>query len=290
MFFTIYIIFFAVLSSLICSLLYMQFDEQPILALNKAIKYGAILMSAIFIIPIMKSYKLYDRQLVGYLEPKIKFILNICKGFALSLLVSTLLIFLFKYFDIRNINFNLFIFDQLFLYSVLFIIFISLIISIIEESFFRGIMIQKSNNLISKFSIIIFSSLIYSLFHFIKIPLITDDNILWNSGLIELFNVFINFHKVIFIDAAITLFIFGILLGVIRTYFKTISYGIGIHAGFIFIIKIFKQNSSVNFDSNYVFMLSPYDHFTGHLSTIWITTILIFLLVFLYKKNSRISF
>jgi membrane protease YdiL (CAAX protease family) len=268
----------------------MQFDEQPMLALNKAIKYGAILMSAIFIIPIMKSYKLYDRQLVGYLEPKIKFILNICKGFALSLLVSTLLIFSFKYFDIRNINFNLFIFDQLFLYSVLFIIFISLIISIIEESFFRGIMIQKSNNLISKFSIIIFSSLIYSLFHFIKIPLIIDDNILWNSGLIELFNVFINFHKVIFIDAAITLFIFGILLGVIRTYFKTISYGIGIHTGFIFIIKIFKQNSSVNFDSSYIFMLSPYDHFTGHLSTIWITTILIFLLVFLYKKNSRISF
>ena len=286
LFFTIYIIFFAVLSSLIFSILYMQFDEQPMLALNKAIKYGAILMSAIFIIPTMKSYKLYDRQLVGYLEPKIKFILNICKGFALSLLVSTLLIFSFKYFDIRNINFNLFIFDQLFLYSVFFIIFISFFISIIEESFFRGIMIQKSNNLISKFSIIIFSSLIYSLFHFIKIPLIIDDNILWNTGLIELFNVFINFHKVIFIDAAITLFIFGILLGVIRTYFKTISYGIGIHAGFIFIIKIFKQNSSVNFDSSYVFMLSPYDQFTGHLSTIWITTTLIFLLVFLYKKNS----
>ena len=39
-FFTIYIVFFAICSSLIFSILYMQFEEQPMLALNKAIKYG----------------------------------------------------------------------------------------------------------------------------------------------------------------------------------------------------------------------------------------------------------
>ena len=69
-FFTIYIIFFAVLSSLIITLLYMQFDEQPILALNKAIKYGAMVMCAIFIVPAMKYRRLYSKEIVGYLEPK----------------------------------------------------------------------------------------------------------------------------------------------------------------------------------------------------------------------------
>ena len=75
--FTIYILFFAVLSSLIFTLLYMQFDEQPMLALNKAIKYGAILLCGIFIVPALKASKLYQRQLVGYLEPKPIFLLNI---------------------------------------------------------------------------------------------------------------------------------------------------------------------------------------------------------------------
>ena len=79
--FTIYILFFAVLSSLIFTLLYMQFDEQPMLVLNKAIKYGAILLCAIFIVPAMKACNIYRRQLVGYLEPKPLFLLNILSIF-----------------------------------------------------------------------------------------------------------------------------------------------------------------------------------------------------------------
>ena len=73
--------FFAVLSSLIFTLLYMQIDEQPMLALNKAIKYGAILMCAVFIVPAMKINKLYQREIVGYLEQK----QNLCSIFAKDL-------------------------------------------------------------------------------------------------------------------------------------------------------------------------------------------------------------
>ena len=96
LFFTIYILFFAVLSSLIFSLLYMQFDEQPILALNKAIKYGAILLCAIFIVPTLKIKSLYNKQILGYLEPKSEFIHNIVKGFYLSLILLLPLLLLFN--------------------------------------------------------------------------------------------------------------------------------------------------------------------------------------------------
>jgi len=286
LFFTIYIIFFALLSSLIFTLLYMQFDEQPMLALNKAIKYGAIILCAIFIIPTIKAKNLYNKKLLGYLESRKKFLLNVSKGFLISLLLSSPLLFIFINFDIRNINFNLILFDQLFLYTILLTLFISLIISTIEESFFRGIMIQNNNNNIVTFIIIMLSSLIYSLFHFIKIPLIIDDNIFWNTGIKELLNVFANFHNIVSLDAAITLFVFGVLLGIIRNNYKTISYCIGIHAGFIFIIKIFRQNSSVNFDSYYNYLISGYDHFTGYLSAIWITIILLIYIIYLCKKNN----
>jgi len=287
LFFTIYILFFAVLSSLIFSLLYMQFNEQPILALNKAIKYGAIVLCALFIIPTLKLKGLYNKQILGYLEPKSKFISNIFKGFYISLILLLPLIIFFNITGIRKINTDIDIVNNYFLYSVLFALFISLIISVIEESFFRGILIQKNKTEKINFTakIIIFSSLVYSLFHFIKIPLIIDDKILWFTGLNKLFDVFINFHNLVLIDSAITLFMFGIFLGIIRTYYNTISYGIGIHAGFVFTIKTYKQNSSVNFESDYNFLLSPYDHFTGHLATAWIATLLLIYIIYLYKKK-----
>ena len=195
LFFTIYIIFFALLSSLIFSLLYMQFDEQPMLALNKAIKYGAILLCAIFIVPTIKAKNLYDKKLLGYLESKNIFLLNILKGFFLSIILSSPLLFILVNFDIRNINLDFILFDQFVLYTILLTFFISLIISTIEESFFRGIMIQDNRNNIVTFIIIMLSSIVYSLFHFIKIPLIIDDNIFWYTGIKELLNVFVNFNN-----------------------------------------------------------------------------------------------
>ncbi len=288
LFFTLYIIFFAVLSSLVFTLLYMQFDEQPMLALNKTIKYGAILLCMAFIVPAMKILNLYDRRLVGYVEGKTEFIKNALKGFILSCLLSLPLLFLFSYLNIREIDFNI-VFDQSFVNIILLTVFISLLISFIEESFFRGLMIQRNNNSILTFNIIVLSSLIYSLFHFIKIPLIVDDSLFWNTGLNELIKGFYNFFITINIDAAITLLVFGILLGVIRVKNKTISYGIGIHAGFIFIIKIFKKNSSVDLDSSNNFLISSYDQFTGHLATTWIIILIFTYLIFLNKKQNNPS-
>ena len=283
-FFTIYIVFFAVLSSILFSVLYMQFDEQPMFALNKAIKYGAILLCIIFIFPTLKLKRLYNRSLIGFTEPKKEFILNTFKGFFISIILSIPLIFLFLFLDMRNLN-NTQIFFDGFLTTIIFTILISYLISFIEESFFRGILIQKNKSILQTTYIILFSGAVYSLFHFIKIPLILDEEIFWNTGLIEIFNVFSNFYNLVSIDAAITLLVFGTLLGFIRIKTMSISYCIGIHAGFVFVIKVFRQNTNVNFDSEYNSLLSSYDHFTGHLSTLWIILVLTFYLIFIKNKD-----
>tara|TARA_S200000501_G_scaffold100696_1_gene94222 strand:- start:1487 stop:2281 length:795 start_codon:yes stop_codon:yes gene_type:complete len=263
----------------------MQFDEQPMLALNKSIKYGAMLLCGLFIVPALKIRNLYDRKILGYLEHKTLFIFNICKGFLISLVIMAPLIYLFKYFDIRTIDYELLVFDKYFIYTIIFTLFISFLISIIEESFFRGIMIQKSNNFITTFFIVLSGSLAYSLFHFIKIPLIISETIYWNTGLIELLDVFTNFFETISYDSALTLLMFGVLLALVRLNLNTISYCIGLHAGFVFTIKIFKQSSSVNFDSSFYPLLSSHDHFLGNLATTWITIVLLIYLIYLYKER-----
>lgn len=284
-FFTIYIIFFAVLSSVLFSVLYMQFDEQPMFTLNKAIKYGAISLCIMFIFPTLKVKGLYNRSLIGFTEPKKEFILNTFKGFFISIILSIPLIFLFLFLNMRNLNNAQTFFDG-FLTTIIITILISYLISFIEESFFRGILIQKNKSILQTTYIILFSGTVYSLFHFIKIPLILDEEIFWNTGLIEFFNVFSNFHNLVSFDAAITLLVFGTLLGFIRIKTMSISYCIGIHAGFVFVIKIFRKNTTVNFDSQYNSLLSSYDHFTGYLSTLWIILILTFYLIFIKNKDN----
>ena len=262
----------------------MQFEEQPMLALNKAIKYGTILLAILFIIPAIKYKKIFSKEKLGFFGSKKVFLKNVFKGFLLSIVLSLPLLFLMNFLEIRSFNFAQITFDSYFFLSLLIIIFLSFLISFIEESFFRGILIQKNRFLLNNIFILFSSSIVYSIFHFLKLPLILDEHIYWYTGILELLNLFSNLFTSIPYDAAITLFFFGILLGIIRQCFNTISYGIGIHAGFVFVIKNIKQNTSVNSESNYNFLLSPYDQFTGHLSTIWISILILIYIFFLYKK------
>ena len=283
-FFTIYIVFFAICSSLIFSILYMQFDEQPMLALNKAIKYGAILLCIIFILPAIKLQNIYSKEKLGFCEPKLVFLKNTVKGFLLSLILSFPLLITMFILGIRNIDFSLLYFDSYFFLSILLITFLSFLIAFIEESFFRGILVQKKETILNTFFIVALSSFIYSVFHFLKIPLIIDENLVWYTGLTELFYVFSNLFNLISYDAALTLFLFGILLSIIRINLNSISYCVGIHAGFIFIIKLVRQNSTVNFESGFDYLLSPYDHFTGYLSSGWIIIMLLVLILVISKR------
>jgi len=263
----------------------MQFDEQPMLALNKAIKYGTILLCIIFIMPAIKLQNIYSKKKLGFGEKRIVFFKNIFKGFLFSIILSLPLLIMMFAFNIREINFSLILFDLYFFLSLLLITFLSFLIAFIEESFFRGILVQKSESILNTFFIIILSALVYSVFHFLKIPLIIDENLVWYTGLNELYNLFSNLFSLISYDAALTLFLFGVLLSIIRINFKSIAYCIGIHAGFIFVIKLVRQNSTVNFESGLDFLLSPYDHFTGYLSSGWIIILLLIFSLIIYKKS-----
>ena len=94
-----------------------------------------------------------------------------------------------------------------------------------------------------------------------------------------------NIFNIMQYDAALTLLVFGIFLAVIRLSLKTISYGIGLHAGFVFVIKTTKQVSNVDLNSEHKYLVSNHDQFLGSASTIWITTLLIIYLFYKFKAR-----
>ena len=278
-FFTFYLIFFAIVSSILFSIIYMNFEEQPTFTLNKAIKYGAILLSFIFIFLTLKFKKITPKEMCSDHSLNI-ILLSIIKGFFISILASLPIIILLHIFDIRIFNFNMNDIDNVFFVTILLSVLSGLIIGFIEEFFFRGIMVRENNFTLNNLFPIILASASYSTFHFIKIPDILDPVIAWDTGLTYLIDVFTNLNNLILYDAFYTLLIFGIFLSLVKIRYKNIFYCIGIHAGFIFVIKTYKQNSYVNFEGSFLNLISPYDHFIGHMVSL---TILTYLLIFIFN-------
>jgi hypothetical protein len=61
----------------------------------------------------------------------------------------------------------------------------------------------------------------------------------------------------------------------------------GIHAGWVFIIKSSKSVSYLNFDSSLIYLVSHYDLIIGYLSAAWLSVfvILMWIAVAVYRKH-----
>lgn len=263
-FFTLYLVGAVILSSLIMPILYMQLGDQPILALNKAIKYGSFLIAIAFIKPAINFRGLKKLDIFGINSDgkgllKKHLFFGLIWGFCLFLPITMA----FWLLDIRDFSFDFIINLDFFIYTFFLAILTSLLIGTIEELFFRGILVQESFHNMSILLIVITSSLIFSAFHFIKIPEILDPNIRWDTGIMYLYDAIMGYNITLKVDAFVALFLFGIALSIVKIRTKSIYYCIGLHACFVFLIKIYKQNSVVNFNSDYIHYISTYDHFIG---------------------------
>ena len=124
--------------------------------------------------------------------------------------------------------------------------------------------------------VIIIISALYSSVHFLQAAEQTSNtNIEWFTGFTLLASAFANFYNIsTFIDAWIALFLAGIFLSLVRMQTKNLIWCIGIHAGWVAHIKIFKEftnrDSSVSCSS----LASNYDNYVGELSTVWIVLVL----------------
>ena len=114
-----------------------------------------------------------------------------------------------------------------------------LLIALIEELIFRGAFFSGLYKKTGAFVTVLFTSFVYAAVHFVRYPdLITDTNIGWLTGIKMMPDAFRRFHEWAMMDYFLTLFIFGILLGLLRLKHKNIAACIGAHAGIVVLIKI----------------------------------------------------
>ncbi len=170
--------------------------------------------------------------------------------------------------------------------TILLAIISGLVIALIEETLFRGLMQTEFANALPTVLAIVIVNFLYASVHFLEASDIANSQPNWTTG----FSVFISAFSPLGQPAAIwdswlALFTAGIFLSVIRLNTDNLFWCIGIHAGWVAHIKIIKAFTDRNADAPCGTLTGEYDKFIGELSSIWILALLVIWGLFIYRRS-----
>ena len=165
-----------------------------------------------------------------------------------------------------------------------------LLVATLEETFFRGLMFRA----VSRESGIAFAvaatALLYSAVHFLAHVRVPAAEVEWDSGLALLGVAFTNFaHPLTIVDSFITLALVGVLLALVRAGTGAIAAGIGLHMGWISVIKTTTYTTDSVAGAHYDFLVGSLDGYTGWLVAGWSLLMILAGLAFGWLRMAPLS-
>lgn len=255
------------LSALINSALYDLLQESMSRGPHKLINTVAKLIAIPGFILIIRRFAIDNKVGLGYGLPKRTFLRDLLAGWMSGLLILILLSGALILFGVRSIDFPPGVWLPLLLKTTLVALIGGLLIGFIEETFFRGGLFGAIRRDHGFGVTLLLSSLFYAGLHFIDPQPVTGPEAgSWYSGLLILSGAFSQFTEWRIFDSFLALFGLGAFFAVVRERTGNIAYCIGLHAGFVFVIKIVRKFSDLNPDSALAFMVGNYDGMIGYLS------------------------
>ncbi len=151
-----------------------------------------------------------------------------------------------------------------------------LLIALGEELFFRGALFSAIRRRGSAAEALLGSSLLFALVHFLKPAALPGDQPLGWSLSWDLFRgAFSGTSLLANLDSLVALFFAGLLLAALRERSGHIGYCIGVHAGWVFVIKLTRLFTDGNPASPYAFLVGSYDGVIGYLAAAWMGLLLL---------------
>lgn len=163
----------------------------------------------------------------------------------------------------------------------------ALLVAFIEESFFRGAMQYHMRRSSPFLATAILTNLLYAAVHFTRPPVSAEGTVIaWDSGWVMLTGMFHQFQNFIgFADSFIALFAAGLLLSLVRERSGHIALCIGIHAGWVLIIKLTREVSNAATDTPAAILIGSYDYITGWAAT----AVLCMVMLWYWRYGLRIN-
>ncbi|MGH8499465.1 MAG: CPBP family intramembrane glutamic endopeptidase, partial [Methylococcales bacterium] len=164
-----------------------------------------------------------------------------------------------------------------------------LIVSVLEESLFRGLLfgaLMKYGNIRSA---LLITAFFYAGLHFIggrgDIP---AEELRWTSGLELVPAALLQISSPANLDSFLALFVVSLFLcAVLIETPRGIGYCIGLHAAWVFILKLTKRYTAAVPDSPWGFLVGHYDGVIGYLVLGWLGAIT---LVYCYRIRKKADY
>jgi membrane protease YdiL (CAAX protease family) len=155
-----------------------------------------------------------------------------------------------------------------------------LAVGFLEETFFRGLLqgavLRELRRPLLGIAIV---SIVYSALHFLARDRIPHEQVDWQSGLTLLKSVGANFAAPsTIVDSFLALVAVGGLLGLITWWTGSIALAVGLHAGWVWMMRTTVGATAANEDSPLSWLISDADGYTGWLVLAWtlvISTVLV---------------
>lgn len=175
-------------------------------------------------------------------------------------------------------------------YKMLISLLLALLISMIEEPIFRGVLFAGLTKKMPVVAAILISSIYYAALHFMDSHTeIAFSDVQLLSGFTLLGEAFANIFNPKVMSAFLALLMVGIFLGILRAKVNEgLGVCIGCHTCWVWQIKMSKSLFNTDFNSDYAYLVSSYDGVVGPLVTVWLGLAIIG--YFVYVKEARLSF
>jgi membrane protease YdiL (CAAX protease family) len=157
-----------------------------------------------------------------------------------------------------------------------------ILVGIFEETLFRGVLFGAMRHRFAFAPTAVAVSFVYALVHFLDRSALDVDAVAWYSGFETAMNALRGLsYPPDYWDSFVALFLLGALFCWVRERVG-LWWCIGLHASWVFAIRLFKEVTMRDELSPYAELVGAYDHFVGHLVSVWL--IFIFVLLALYRR------
>jgi membrane protease YdiL (CAAX protease family) len=258
-------------------------DEQPI---HRVMHRIAMLLVLVGLIWLVRRWKLADRHATGFGVPRRQFWRQLAIGLIAGVLVILPLIGTLHALGVRiaKPDFDLTIVAALRLVAVG--LATGLIVALIEEVFFRGVLFTAIRRSSGTVAAIVLPSLLYASLHFLGGRLrLPSEQIEWSSGFAVLGKMFDLYGDPAAIaDSFLALFIVGVLLALVRVRTNSIAACIGLHAAWVCVIFYVKQTTQLQTAEPASWLVGSYDGVLGWAALGWMVPMTI-LYLFLIRHT-----
>ncbi len=238
---------------------------------HSLVSRSALLLLLASALLIMRQQRLTGAD-IGFIDSASLFFHQLSRGFGYGLIMLGLQVFMLLALDLRTLDLTPMASANELGSTLLKASLTASLVALIEEPLFRGILLQSLLRRTGRIYAIVVSSVYYAGLHFLHSNIkLKAHAVNWYSGFTVELDAFQQLFDMRNVDSFLALFTVGVFLSGLRTALpKGLGYCIGLHAGWVFIIKFTKAISHDNPHSPWSFLTGSYDGIIGYLTAGWI--------------------